>query len=85
MFDTLLVKLGLKRDVGAPVHVGTSPVYFTAVYEHSDVSIFSWRTADHCCGNVQEFALLCDAQIAREMWEAKMEITQHATFVHEDK
>jgi len=85
MFNSLLVKLGLRKDVGAPVHSGINPVYFTDVYENDGKGFtFSWRSADHSEGMVRDdFRTLEDANVAREYWTSHRSMTEHATFVHD--
>src|ERR1019366_5263953 len=55
MITKLLTLLGLRKDVGAPVHVGANPVYFTYVYELELTWAFSWHDAAHKTGASAEY------------------------------
>ena len=78
-------RLGLfKKDVGAPVHVGVNPVYFTNVYCSDDNGwIFSWRTADHSFGAITEHWSAQAAIECRDAWITRKSVVERATFVHE--
>jgi hypothetical protein len=83
MFEKFLAIF--KKDVGAPVHVGANPVYFTNVYFSADSGwIFSWRTAIPTpFGAVTEHWSEVMANEARNAWEARKSFVEHATFVHD--
>ena len=86
LVNSLLVKIGLRNDVGAPVHAGVNPVYFTDVYPTPNGTgfTFSWRSADHAQGMVRDdFSTAADAETARTFWQTRRGQTEHATFVSE--
>src|SRR5271157_828366 len=85
LINSLLVKIGLVKDVGAPVHAGVNPVYFTDVYEGGKGWVFSWRSADHSAGMVRDgFWTKAEADDVRRVWATRREMVEHATFVHEN-
>lgn len=79
----LLERLGLVPNVGAPVHVGDHPVYFTQVYPDGAKWIFSWRSADHTKGAVEPHITKDSADYARQKWARDTYTRQRATFVNE--
>ena len=80
MLNKILIKLGLRKDVGAPVHNGVNPVYFTYVYEE-DNWIFAWHDAAHKLGGSSEYWSQKEAETARKFWEGKKAAFEHASFV----
>lgn len=84
LLETILVKVGLKADVGAPVHTGTTPVYFTDIYPNENGGYtFSWRTTDHAQGAVEDYPTKEAAEFARNTWSTVNLRHQRANFVHE--
>ncbi len=84
LLKSLLEKVGLSSNVGAPVHAGVNPVYFTDVYENGKDWTFSWRSADHSSGLVKDgFSKKAEANEFRRFWAERREMTEHATFVHD--
>ena len=81
MINKLLIFLGLRRDVGAPVHAGANPVYFTYVYPAKDGFIFSWHDAAHAKGLSRDFCTREGAELFRELWEETKASKEHARFV----
>jgi len=84
LINRLLILAGLMTDVGAPVHAGVNPVYFTDVYAADRGFTFSWRSADHSQGMIRDgFESRADAETARNFWQARRGQTEHAKFVSE--
>lgn len=82
MINKILIALGLRKDVGAPVHAGKSPVYFTYVYEDESEWFFSWHDAAHQKGTISApFWSKEAAESARDLWEFTMSKTSRAMFV----
>lgn len=85
LLETVLVKMGLKTDViGAPVHNGSTPVYFTDVYPNDQGTFtFAWRTTDHSQGAVEDYPTKEAAEFARVTWSAIKQRQQKVSFVNE--
>jgi hypothetical protein len=87
--DGLLKRLGLRKDVGAPVHVGANPVYFTYIYSYRrsieavDTWVFSWHTSDHTLGGQFESFSKVYTENQRDCWERNKAKQEHATFVRD--
>ena len=90
MMAKILVALGIRKDVGAPVHCGANPVYFTYVYsdpQQGDFEdyVFAWHTADHSNGLQRTYLTLADAEAARGHFERVKRIREHASFVRAER
>lgn len=82
----ILEKLFGNETVGAPVHAGANPVYFTDVYQEGDTWTFSWRSADHSEGETKGgFSSKASADGVRYLWAELKAKRQKAAFVHEGK
>jgi hypothetical protein len=72
-----------RRDVGAPVHAGANPIYYTYVYELEDgFWVFAWHDTEHRLGAVGKPTYSQElAERQRKFFEETKSYTERASFV----